>query len=140
MQQQQRSSPKGAALALLVAAALFGQFASPAHAGGKSIFTNAQATSGAKEYSKSCAVCHGATLQGTSAPALKGKTSGIAQQSVAQVYSYMSQQMPLTKPAGLSSAQYLSIMAYVLRQNGHRAGSSKLTVAGARASQDTLNP
>ncbi len=131
---------QGAVIALAAAAASIVSFAAPVDAGGKAIFTSAQATSGAREYSKSCAACHGAALQGVSAPSLKGKTSGIAQQSVAQVYSYMSQQMPLTKPAGLSSSQYLGIMAYILKQNGHPPGSARLTVASARSTQDMVNP
>lgn len=94
-------------------------------------FSAAQAAAGAKAYTQSCASCHGVKLSGVSAPALAGSTSGIAQQSVVEVYEYVSQQMPMTAPGSLSKAQYLSIVAYILQKNGHTAGTRRLTEAAA---------
>jgi len=90
-------------------------------------FTSAQATLGAKVYLQSCASCHGTNLHGISGPALVGKTSGIAQQSLVEVYEYVSQQMPQTAPGSLSKAQYASILAFIAQKNGHRPGSLPLT-------------
>lgn len=95
-------------------------------------FSAAQATQGAKVYTQACASCHGANLKGVSAPALVGSTSSIATQSVAEVYAYMSQQMPMTAPGSLSEAQYTSVLAYLLQRNGHKAGPRPLTTAVAK--------
>jgi mono/diheme cytochrome c family protein len=90
-------------------------------------FTAPQAAFGAKTYLQNCAKCHGANLAGVSGPALVGKTSGIAQQSVVEVYEYVSQQMPMTAPGSLSKAQYVDLLAYLLEKNGHRPSSRPLT-------------
>jgi mono/diheme cytochrome c family protein len=97
-------------------------------------FTAPQAAAGAKAYLENCAKCHGATLAGATGPALVGKTSGIAQQSLVEVYEYVSQQMPMTAPGSLSKAQYVSIMAYLLEKNGHTPGSRPLTESIATTS------
>lgn len=101
-------------------------------AGAPVAFSAAQATQGAKFYTQACASCHGANLQGVSAPALVGTTSSIATQSVAEVYAYMSQQMPMTAPGSLTEAKYTSILAYLLQRNGHKAGPRPLTTAVAK--------
>jgi mono/diheme cytochrome c family protein len=90
-------------------------------------FTAPQATAGAKTYMQSCAKCHGANLAGFTGPALVGKSSAIAQQSLVEVYEYVSQQMPMSAPGSLSKAQYLSIVAYLLEKNGHTPGTHPLT-------------
>jgi len=110
-----------------------------AAAGGDAIaFTAPQAAIGAKTYAKNCASCHGANLGGVTAPALVGRTSAIAQQSLAEVYEYISQQMPMTAPGTLSKAQYLSILAYILQKNGHKAGSRPLSASVASTDTATI--
>ncbi len=106
----------------------------PATAASNAGFTAAQVARGATAYSQNCAVCHGAKLQGVSAPALSGTMSAVAQQTVAEVYVYVSQQMPMTAPGSLTAAKYLDITAYILKQNGHKASSVPLTVAAAKTS------
>ena len=101
----------------------------PAAAGS---YTAAQAAGGAKAYRANCSRCHGADLSGVSAPALKGAAIG-GTQSVAEIYSFMVQQMPAGAPGSLRPATYAAIMAYLLQQNGHRPGSVPLTPAAARA-------
>jgi mono/diheme cytochrome c family protein len=90
-------------------------------------FTAAQAATGAKAYAQNCASCHGANLMGVTAPALAGKSSGIAQQPLSEVYQYVSQQMPMTAPGSLSKTQYVNIVAYLLQKNGHKPGPKPLT-------------
>lgn len=111
----------------------------PATAAGEPIpFTATQAATGAKAFAQNCASCHGATLKGVTGPALVGKTSAIAQQSLVDVYEYVSQQMPMTAPGSLSKAQYLSIVAYILQKNGHKAGSRPLTLSVATTAHATI--
>lgn len=122
-----------ATLTIAVAALLatWGVSARSAPAAGAS-YTVAQAAGGAKAYKANCSRCHGSDLSGVSAPALKGAAIG-GTQSVAEIYSFMVQQMPAGAPGSLSPTTYAAIMAYLLQQNGHRPGSAPLTPAAARA-------
>jgi mono/diheme cytochrome c family protein len=122
-------APAAAGVAL---AAALGTHAAAGAAGASVAFSAMQATQGAKFYTQNCASCHGADLKGISAPALVGSTSSIATQSIAEVYAYISQQMPMTAPGSLSEAQYTSILAYLLQRNGHKAGPHPLTTAIAK--------
>ncbi len=108
-------------------------------AAGAPAFTPSQVAAGAKAYAQNCASCHGAKLNGVSAPALSGATSPIAQQSVVEVYEYVSQQMPMTAPGSLSKAQYLSILAFILAKNGHSSGTHPLTAAVATTATATIS-
>ena len=109
-----------------------------ARAASGSLYTAAQATSGKKLYAANCSKCHGADLSGVSAPALKGPAAPYhGSQSVAQVYDYISGQMPLNNPGGLPAKTYVSIMAYLLQQNGHSAGTTPLTI-GKATTLDTV--
>ena len=103
-------------------------------------YTTAQASAGAKLFAQNCASCHGAQLQGVSAPGLKGAASGISQQGVGEVYTYISQQMPLTNPGGLRANDYVDIVAFLLRSNGHPGGHAKLSAATAKAATATIRP
>jgi len=109
---------------------------SPASAaGGDVAFSAAQVAQGAKVFAANCASCHGANLQGVSAPALGGKQSGLAQQSIGEAYAYISEQMPMTAPASLSAAQYLDVLAYLLDKHGRKPGPRPLTAAVAKTSE-----
>ena len=127
-----------AALAALALCAALSAHAPAAASGNAVPFTAPQAALGAKAYLRSCASCHGANLKGVTGPPLVGKTSGIAQQSVVEVYEYVSQQMPQTAPGSLSKAQYASILAFLLQKNGHKAGPRALTEAVATTSTATI--
>jgi hypothetical protein len=54
--------------------------------------------------------------------------------TVHDLFTFMSQQMPMNAPASLSKDQYVAIMAYVLKFNGYPSGSSALTYATAMKS------
>jgi len=94
-------------------------------------YTSAQASHGATVYTQSCVSCHGANLQGESAPALTGQIFRQAYGSgtAAQLYDFISRQMPQDKPASLSQQQYLDVTAYILARNGLAAGNSPLQVS-----------
>lgn len=111
------------AIVLLPALAL-GQTKAP---GG---YTSAQASQGASVYAQSCANCHGGSLQGEAGPPLIGQTFETAYGggTAAQLYDFISRQMPQDAPGSLSQTQYLDVTAYVLAQNGVPAGSTALGI------------
>ena len=93
-------------------------------------YTTAQASRGATVYGQSCISCHGANLQGESGPALSGKSFELAYGggTAAQLYDFISRQMPQDKPGSLSQRQYLDVTAYILSRNGIAAGEAPLRV------------
>jgi mono/diheme cytochrome c family protein len=98
-------------------------------------FSSAQATAGDKLYAAKCSACHGANLEGGAGPALSGATlttlSKNTKLTVGDMFTFLSQQMPLNEPASLTHDQYVSIMAYILHFNGYKPGAKPLTYAAA---------
>jgi len=102
-------------------------------------YSKAQAAAGARAYATSCANCHGARLQGATAPPLKGAAAPFhATESVGDVYMFVSTQMPLGKPGSLTPATYAAIVAYLMQQNGHPAGARTLMPAAAEHSTEKM--
>jgi mono/diheme cytochrome c family protein len=97
----------------------------------KGTFTSAQASAGATVYSQSCALCHGGNLQGESGPALTGQIfrQAYGAGTAAQLYDFISRQMPQDKPCSLSPQQYLNVTSYILGRNGMQAGTEALRIA-----------
>jgi PQQ-dependent dehydrogenase (methanol/ethanol family) len=89
-----------------------------------------QASHGATVYTQYCTECHGANLQGESGPALSGQVLHAAYGggTAAQLYDFISRQMPQNNPASLSQQQYLDVTAYVLSRNGFPSGSTPLSI------------
>src|SRR5882757_6736045 len=116
-------------LALLIIAFLAG---CPAGVQAKSNgdYTGAQASRGATLYTQYCAQCHGTNLQGESGPALTGQIlrAAYGAGTAAQLYDFISRQMPQDKPGTLSQQQYLDATAYVLSRNGFPAGNTPLGI------------
>lgn len=124
-------------LALATCLASGGAAASAAVPAGS--YTTVQAAAGAKAFATSCASCHGAKLQGGIGPTLKGSQAPFhGTQHAGEVYNYIRTQMPLGKPGSLAPATYAAILAYLLQQNGHRAGSRALTPATAARSREKM--
>lgn len=98
-------------------------------------FTSTQALEGAKTYAAQCSRCHGANLEGVSAPALRGSGSGLASINVSEAYKFISTQMPAGNPGSLSTTEYTNVLAFILTRNGHTAGKTSLTPALAKASK-----
>lgn len=111
-----------AALSMLVVAPL-------AHADGTGFFDADQLSTGRFAYSKSCATCHGAQLQGAGAPALKGSTFNAQWngKKLEDFYNYVHNQMPLGAVGSLKDQDYVDVVAYILSQSGLPAGTDKLT-------------
>ncbi|MBP0590325.1 c-type cytochrome [Paraburkholderia sp. LEh10] len=120
----------------------FIRVAADAAAGAPPSFDQSQAKHGKMLYSASCAKCHGAQLQGVTAPALQGPAfapAANAHLTIGGVFTYMATNMPADKPGKLKDQDYADIMAFLLYSNGYQPGSSKLTAGDARASATPLN-
>jgi alcohol dehydrogenase (cytochrome c) len=94
-------------------------------------YTSAQVSSGAAVYAQDCAQCHAASLRGDSGPPLTGQTFQLAYGTgtAAQLYDFISRQMPQDKPGSLSQQQYLDVTAYILARNGLPSGNTPLQIA-----------
>src|SRR5882724_5769840 len=107
-------------------------------------YTSAQSSRGAAVYSQDCAQCHGANLQGDSGPTLSGQTfqQAYGTGTAAQLYDFISRQMPQDEPGSLSQQQYLDVTGYILSQNGIRSDNSPLSIASLgqiRMSEQRVN-
>jgi mono/diheme cytochrome c family protein len=107
-------------------------------AAGPALYAAAQAASGGKTYTSSCAQCHGENLEGGVGPALRGpnlvRLAKKTKLTVGDFFQFLALQMPLNAPASLSHDQYAGVMAYILKRNGYPAGSKALTYAAAMSS------
>ena len=81
---------------------------------GSAPYTTQQVAQGSQVYAKACAVCHGANLQGMSAPALTGPGFGHSHLNASQLRTVVTQSMPLMAPGSLKPDEYASVMAYLL--------------------------
>jgi len=103
-----------------------------AQSGGAPAFTKEQVEAGRERYTSSCARCHGDDLGGNAeAPALAGSSfmASWGSQTTLDFFRY-SQGMPPEGPR-LQADQYVSVVAYVLQQNGASAGSQAMTPSTA---------
>ena len=82
---------------------------------GSAPYTAAQAAAGGKIFAQQCSSCHGANLQGVSAPALTGTSFANSHLNLTQLQSIVTKQMPLGSPGSLTPDQYASVMAYLLQ-------------------------
>ncbi|AXF25389.1 cytochrome C [Burkholderia pyrrocinia] len=104
-------------------------------------FDAAQAAHGKTLYVNSCAKCHGADLEGNTAPALSGPSFAPLSHShltIGGVFGYMASNMPADQPGKLKDDDYADLMAFLLASNGYVAGNGKLTADAARASNAPL--
>ncbi|MGN6665550.1 MAG: c-type cytochrome [Trinickia sp.] len=105
-------------------------------------FDRAQVAHGKSLYGSACAKCHGANMQGITAPALSGPAFAPVSGShltIGGIYTYMSTNMPADRPGKLKDQEYADIMAYLLNANGYAPGSAKMTADSARGSKTLLN-
>ncbi len=105
-------------------------------------YSTAQSAAGDKLFAAKCSACHGEHLEGGAGPALSGATLNTLAKNtkltVGDMFTFMSQEMPLNEPASLTHDQYVAIMAYILRFNGYKSGTAPLTFAAALASKTII--
>jgi mono/diheme cytochrome c family protein len=92
------------------------------------VFTAAQAAAGRAAYTARCAACHLDDLDGNGdAPQLAGDAflSGWKQKTTSDLLQYL-KGMPPGGPA-LTESEYLTVVAFLLEQNGAVAGETALT-------------
>jgi mono/diheme cytochrome c family protein len=94
------------------------------------VYTAAQAERGRMTYYVSCRSCHtAATHTGvTFAKWWKDRT-------VADLYAYMSTQMPKNDPGSLDAEQYADVVAYLLKLNAMPAGTTELLADSSALAQ-----
>jgi len=122
-------APRVFRLLLLAAFLSVSAFALPQNAPNPaSWYTTAQAAKGAKAYQKTCAGCHGGTLQGGMGPPLVGRQFWLtyAGKKVSTLWSAVHTEMPMMAPGSVSARNSTNIMAFLLQKNGVRAGSTPL--------------
>ena len=85
------------------------------------VYTAAQASQGADNYSMMCTGCH-------TAAAHMGDVfvSNWLGRPVADFYGFISSAMPKNEPGSLTPQEYASIVAYILKLNGMPAGKEEL--------------
>jgi alcohol dehydrogenase (cytochrome c) len=91
-----------------------GESEAPSKSTGSAPYTKQQVAQGSDLYSKECAVCHGANLQGVSAPALTGPGFARSHLNASQLRTVVTQTMPLTAPGSLQPGEYAALMAFLL--------------------------
>ena len=101
-------------------------------------YTESQATAGQVAYATSCAECHLADLRGGFGPPLVGPNffNVWGTTAASALFEQVRNTMPPGGEASLGDSTYLSIVAYILRVNGHAAGTEPLRVDSTLA----INP
>jgi alcohol dehydrogenase (cytochrome c) len=97
-------------------------------------FTEAQAARGAAAYRESCAACHGPNLDdGQFAGPMKGAAfkAHWHDQPPQALWSLIVKRMPPASPGTFSSSTYADIEAYLLQENGERAGTTELAASSS---------
>jgi hypothetical protein len=94
------------------------------------LYTADQAQRGEAAYERTCLECH-TRVEFKERPFLFAWEGT----SVAQVYSYVAENMPDDGPGSLQEQVYLDVMAFILEMNGYPAGSDELTADLERMSQ-----
>ena len=97
-------------------------------------FTTAQADAGQVAYVEHCATCHGDSMDdGEFAPPLKGADfrEQWRSQSPEALYTLTRSTMPQDRPGALTDETYVSLVAYILQENGSTPGTLELPADAA---------
>jgi mono/diheme cytochrome c family protein len=92
------------------------------------VYTEAQATRGAKIYVDTCQSCHGKSLEGDIADPLAGSEFLKAHngQDLSRLYLKILQRMPDDAPGTLTPQVTADVLAYILKFNAFPAGKDEL--------------
>jgi mono/diheme cytochrome c family protein len=102
------------------------------------VYSTAQADRGHGFYTAVCGSCHGASLQGVSAPPLTGTRfiERWREGTLDPLYQFIKDRMPFGRPANAKTIpdnEYLDILTYILNVNGYRAGTAELSTGMLRS-------
>jgi mono/diheme cytochrome c family protein len=93
------------------------------------VYSDAQAARGEAVYTKTCASCHGADLEGTGqAPALSDAdfVKEWDGQPLSDLFERIHQTMPGDAPGTLKAPDVADVLAFLLKKGHHPAGSADL--------------
>lgn len=120
------------ATAVLAVAAVFAalSFTTAAADGAVAVGVD-QVERGAAAYTASCAVCHGAELEGGAFPPLSGPvfTARWNDRPVSELYDFVRLQMPLGAGGSLAPEVYVDLVALILATNGVEPAEEEFTGA-----------
>lgn len=93
------------------------------------VYTSAQAARGAGVFDAQCVSCH---REGGTAPVLAGErfSKSFADSTLLAVFTTIQTTMPRQAPASLTEAEYVDVLAHLLKVNGYPDGMAELAVAG----------
>lgn len=116
---------------LLASASVVGQSDDGARVGvSTGIFTDEQVAAGAEAFEMHCAMCHGATLEGDVGPTLAPLDRfQFSDAPLSRLFDLMRTEMPFSDPGSLDDDTYLSILTFVLSENGYPSGDEPLSAA-----------
>jgi alcohol dehydrogenase (cytochrome c) len=100
------------------------------HTSDSAPFTKAQADAGQSVYTQKCAACHGSSLTDGAAPPLAGASffqRWRSPRTLDDLFFIVRTTMPKNAGGTLPAADYVAVLAYMLRQNGHTPGDKELT-------------
>ena len=92
------------------------------------VYTVAQAEAGSEVYERVCTRCH--TIGDFQSEGLHSLT--VKFPDLGEMFTRISTRMPLDDPGSLSAAEYASVVAYILHQNGYPAGQAELAAEGEK--------
>ena len=104
------------------------------------VYTEVQAGRGEELYGRHCAECHGSGLDGDAvteipALALDSFMQRWSTKNVDDLLARMQRAMPPTAPGSLTRAQYVDLVAYLLKSNGFPSGFDALGTDSERLRQ-----
>jgi mono/diheme cytochrome c family protein len=94
------------------------------------VFTDEQVAAGAEAFERHCAMCHGAALEGAVGPTLAPLDRfQFSDAPLSRLFDLMRTEMPFSDPGSLDADTYLSILTFVLSENGYPSGDEPLSGA-----------
>jgi len=118
--------PLGFAGLLMIAALLAAQTDTPRRTVWDGVYTEAQAERGKAAFGQSCSGCHALAVDGKSPLVGEPFWKSFAQETVGDLLTYVSANMPNGAPGSLNESTYRDIVALMLKSNGFPAGSADL--------------
>ena len=97
------------------------------------VYTSAQAARGARLFESNCTTCH--REPGGTAPVLAGErfTKTFSDATLQTVFTTIKTTMPRQAPGSLSDAEYVDVVAHLLKINSYADGMNELAVADLAA-------